>query len=540
MDAKDLKYFVRAGVSLIYVTALDQEVFLDWFDGNVADMIFQEKPKAEKAAKKCAVYEWSLGTGLIVRDPLAQEKSSSDQATSGIGPALAKVIGLCGAEERMIVLIRDVMQILGRGGVQSSPDLVAISKIRDIVSRTSITFIFLSNINVLPSWMEREVVVLDWPLPTMEQHRQFFQDIQEGYVSDEPDSKNKEKMKIQIDVLDEETMRDVCKAAQGLTQQEDLWAASYSIMKNKKIVPAVISEMKKQNICKSGFLEWVEQPEHIEDVGGMDELKRWLNLRRAIFTQEARDFGIDDPKGILMIGIPGVVKSLACKAIAHVWNMPLIRLDMGKLFSATVGSSEANTRNMLSTVEAVAPCVLFIDEIEKGLSGIKSSNNSDAGVTARVAATILQWLQDKKQPVFVAATANDIASLPPEMTRRGRWDEMFFTDLPNRTEREMIFRIHLRKRRRDPDALNLNFEQLTDATKGYTGAEIEQIVVISLIDAFCSKKEVTQTGLLKAVGEVTRMFDTMKESIDALKDWVAIKDGQGTRARLASTYQAEG
>jgi SpoVK/Ycf46/Vps4 family AAA+-type ATPase len=237
------------------------------------------------------------------------------------------------------------------------------------------------------------------------------------------------------------------------------------------------------------------------------------------------------PKGILLIGVPGCGKSLTAKAVGAAWQMPLLRLDVGKIFGGLVGASEENIRKALRTAEAVAPCVLWLDEMEKGFSGTASSGQTDGGTTSRVFGTFVTWMQEKTAPVFVIATANNVHQLPPELLRKGRFDEIFFVDLPTREERKSIFDIHLKKKRRDPAELGIDLHKLVDAAPEFSGAEVEQAVISALYDAFDGGTNLTTDGMLTAIHEIVPLAVTMQEGIASMREWAK------TRARLASTAQ---
>jgi SpoVK/Ycf46/Vps4 family AAA+-type ATPase len=287
----------------------------------------------------------------------------------------------------------------------------------------------------------------------------------------------------------------------------------------------LILEEKKRVIRKSGILEYHDAQQNLSDVGGLEHLKEWIRKRSVAFSEQARSFGLPPPKGVLLLGVQGCGKSLSAKAISQVWNLPLLRLDMGRIFSSLVGSSEENMRRAISTAESVAPAILWIDEIEKAFAGTRGGD-SDAGTSSRVFGTFLTWLQEKSAPVFVIATANNIATLPPELLRKGRLDEIFFVDLPTPEERKEIFRIHLRQRRRAPEAVDL--DALAAASEGFSGSEIEQAVVAALYDAFDHGRDLTTDDLLKATTASIPLSKTMKEEIDRLRRWA------GDRARNAS------
>ena len=236
-------------------------------------------------------------------------------------------------------------------------------------------------------------------------------------------------------------------AASGLTTIEAENAFALSVVETKALDPVIIAREKAQAVKKSGLLELVETKESLDSIGGLDVLKSWLVRRKHAFSQKARDYGLPTPKGLLITGIPGTGKSLTAKATAAVFGTPLLRLDAGRIFGGLVGQSESNIRSVIQTAEAIAPCVLWLDEIEKGLAGSKSSGATDGGTSARVFGSFISWMAEKTAPVFVVATANDVSQLPPELLRKGRWDEMFFVDLPNQEERQEIWRIQVAKHR---------------------------------------------------------------------------------------------
>ncbi|MDY6969464.1 MAG: AAA family ATPase, partial [Spirochaetota bacterium] len=227
-----------------------------------------------------------------------------------------------------------------------------------------------------------------------------------------------------------------------------------------------------------------------------------------------------------LIGIPGCGKSLTSKAISSLWQLPLLKLDVGKVFSSLVGSSEENVRKAIITAESIAPSILWLDELEKGFAGMQSSGVSDAGTSARVFGTFITWLQEKTSPVFVVATSNNISMLPPELLRKGRFDEIFYIDLPNLNERKEIFKIHLNKRHRDPSLFDL--DMIADLTRGYSGSEIEQVIISGLYDAFDSKEELNNERLIVSINEMIPLSQTMDDEIKKIREWA------NTRARKTS------
>jgi SpoVK/Ycf46/Vps4 family AAA+-type ATPase len=288
-----------------------------------------------------------------------------------------------------------------------------------------------------------------------------------------------------------------------------------------------VAREKAQAVKKNGLLELIETKENLDSIGGLDVLKEWLLKRRNAFGQKAIQYGLPTPKGLLIIGIPGTGKSLTAKATSQVFGVPLLKLDAGRIFAGLVGQSESNLRAVIQTAEAIAPCCLWIDEIEKGFSGTKSSNAADGGTSSRVFGSFISWMQEKKVPVFVVATANDVSQLPPEMLRKGRFDELFFVDLPNQQEREAIWEIQIGNYGRDPRDFDL--VQLSRATEGLTGSEIEQVFVEALYMAFDSEKEPTDLDIAGVLTEFVPLSKLMQEQIAGLRNWAK------GRARLATS-----
>ncbi|MBM4080807.1 MAG: AAA family ATPase [Planctomycetes bacterium] len=299
----------------------------------------------------------------------------------------------------------------------------------------------------------------------------------------------------------------------------------------------LITAEKKQIIRASGALEFFAPTETISDVGGLQVLKAWLAMRERAFSQEARNYGLPEPKGIALIGIPGTGKSLTAKTIAGLWHLPLIRLDVGALFGGLVGQSEENTRRALALAETVSPCLLWIDEIEKGLS---AGGGGDSGTSMRVFASILSWMQEKTKPVFIVATANNISMLPPELLRRGRFDEIFFLDLPTLEERQEIFQVHIRKRKRP--AQNYDLDRLAAAAEGYVGAEIEQAVIDAMYLAYNDRKnpgrDFTTADILAALAKQVPMSRSQREAVAALRQWLA--EGRAQSASFQEAREAQG
>jgi len=280
-------------------------------------------------------------------------------------------------------------------------------------------------------------------------------------------------------------------------------------------ISAIISS-KRRVIQTGGLLEYIETPLTLDQIGGMKLLKKWLRSRQDAFSNEAKDFGIRAPRGVLMLGVQGAGKSLCAKAIATAWHQPLLRMDPGALYGSYIGQSERNLRDALRQVEMMSPVILWIDEIEKAFASA-ASRSADGGLSQRMFGTLLTWLQEHEAPVFVVATANDIEALPPELLRKGRFDEIFFVDLPDAATRKEIFAIHLKKANRDADKFDL--KALADASDGYTGSEIEQAIISSLHEAYTNKKELVTELILAALAISPPLSVTMAESVQSLRQW---------------------
>jgi hypothetical protein len=318
----------------------------------------------------------------------------------------------------------------------------------------------------------------------------------------------------------------------GLSAEEAQSTFARSLIVHRRIDPPTIALEKRRVIARERVLEWHDPlPGGLDAVGGLQQLKAWLSARRAAFTPRARAYGLPAPKGVLMVGVPGCGKSLTAKAIATAWAMPLLRLDLGALRSKFVGESEGNIRRALKVAEAVAPCVLWLDEIEKALAGA-TQGAADGGVSADALGAVLQWMQDRAGSVFVCATANDVATLPPELLRKGRFDEVFFVDTPNVAERSAILGAALKSYGREPD--NINIAAVASATTDFTGAELSALIPDAMFAAFADgEREVVTTDLLRSAHSTVPLARTASERITALRAWAKGK------ARPASAPEAE-
>lgn len=324
----------------------------------------------------------------------------------------------------------------------------------------------------------------------------------------------------ELDPLHETLMNDLVQTFKGLSESEIRGILALALSDNGEITRSDLSlifDQKQQVIKKSGILEMIPLKESLEDIGGLESLKKWLKRKAKVFKNmsEAEVFGVDIPKGVLIAGMPGCGKSLNAKAAAKLFEVPLLRLDMGRLMGKYVGESEANMRKAIALAEAISPCVLWIDELEKAFAGI-GGEGGGADVTTRLFGTFLTWLQEKDSMAFVVATANNIVKMPPELLRKGRFDEIFYVDLPNEAERKKIFSIHIGKRR-PMDLESIDIAKLAKETNGYSGADIEGVVRDSVEDAFADGKEKLSTeDIQKAIKQTHSLSEIMKDSLDEM------------------------
>ena len=486
----ELETLIRARYPIIYIVS--------WEERRVEETL---REICQRRGKKMLLWTYTTGMAgnVASRDPLA---------------ALDYIMN---APDQSVFVLKDFHPFI--------TDVAVTRRLRDLIYilKTSYkTLILLSPLLKLPPELEKEVTVVDYQLPTSRDLDRLLEGIIQS-VRANP------QVRTELSQLEREQ---ILKAASGLTSNEAENVFAKSLVEKRAFDVDVILSEKEQIIRKSGILEYYRATEAFADVGGLDLLKAWMGQRTASFSDEARKYGLPEPRGILLLGVQGCGKSLTAKAIASLWRLPLLRLDVGKVFAGIVGSSEENMRKAISTAESVAPCILWLDELEKGFAGTQSSGMSDGGTTSRVFSTFLTWLSDKTSPCFVVATSNDVSQLPPEMMRKGRFDEIFFVDLPAIPERREIFSIHLKKRARDPQKFDL--DALAAASVGFSGAEIEQTVIEALFNAFHEKgREMGTEDIIKSVRATVPLSVTMSESIDQLREWAE------TRARATSSQPSE-
>ena len=369
------------------------------------------------------------------------------------------------------------------------------------------TIIFLSHQCELPDELNYLAAYFQLSLPSENKLMQTVAHVAGQWVKEE------KQRKVQID---KEALQMLVQNLKGLTLTEAKRLARNAIYDDgaisKNDLPDV-AKAKHSLLNKDGVLSFEYDTAHLSDVGGLAHLKKWLKQRQSVFLGKGKQNGLDIPKGILLLGIQGGGKSLAAKAVAGTWGVPLLRMDFGALFNKYFGETERRTREALKMAETMAPCVLWLDEIEKGIA----TSDSDNGTSKRLLGTLLTWMAERKSAVFIVATANDIQSLPPELLRKGRLDEIFFVDLPDRETRQLIFSIHLKKRDLDPTAFDL--EQLADLTELFSGAEIEQAIVAGMYSAIGHADQLTNDVLVSEIIATQPLSVVMKEQIDYMREW---------------------
>jgi ATP-dependent 26S proteasome regulatory subunit len=401
-------------------------------------------------------------------------------------------------------------------------DAGVVRKIKDCITVKKEEYtpiVIITPIIKIPIELEKYVTIVEYDLPTAGEIKAHIE-------ASLPILKEVETT-FDLESMDIESIVGAC---QGMTFHEIDRVLMKSLSTTNAFTTSVIVEDKKQIIKKSGILEFYPSDDGIDSVGGLDSLKQWLSKRRMAFSENAKGFGIPTPKGIMLIGVPGCGKSLIAKAIAKTWQMPLLKFDVGAVMQGVVGASEENMRKVIKTANSVAPCVLWLDEIEKGFAGTASSNFSDSGTLARCFATFITWLNEKTEPVFVVATANDVSQLPPELMRKGRFDETFFVDLPSLAERKDIFKIHLRKLNRNASLFELDI--LAEKTEGFSGADIRELIVETLHNVFfedAGTKDITTMSMIKSIETAVPLSKLMGAQVAKLKDWC-----KNNKVRLAS------
>ncbi|MBN1974253.1 MAG: AAA family ATPase [Sedimentisphaerales bacterium] len=500
----ELEVLIRARYPLIYV--------ISWEEQRVMSQVSNI---AERLGKN--VFEWSITTGLVPAGTSLQTQKHRDTATQDPLVALTNVIDHV---DPALYVFKDFHPFL------KGQNMSVIRRLREVaisLKNTFKTIVMVSPMFQIPSELEKDITVIDFDLPKENDFAALLGRIM-NEVKDNP------KLNVKIDA---KTKENIIHALLGLTLAEAENVLAKTLVQHRGLSEKsleVINSEKKQIIRKNGLLQFYDAQEKLESVGGLDILKGWLIKRSVAFSDQARAFGLPAPKGVLLLGVQGCGKSLMAKTISNIWRLPLLRFDVGQVFGSLVGSSEENIRRAIKVAESISPVVFWIDEIDKAFRGSRSSGaNTDGGTSSRVFSTFLTWLSEKQQPVFVVATANDVTMLPPELLRKGRFDEIFFIDLPSFLERKEIFKVHLTKRKMNPEEFNI--DELSYASSGFSGAEIEEAIVSAMFDSFYQKEKLSLGRLIDSIRQAVPLSKTMSEDIEQLRKWA------NDRARIATSKE---
>ena len=497
-----LSNLFKARFPIIYIES--------WEENRVIDTIQKIAQSVELIKTERTVYMWSSTTGLVNLDTMTSMNNSTD---------LADVINdFIKYEENAILILKDIHSNLSGSCINLSNSKDIKRVLRDTAnairgSEYVKNIVIIAPILELPIELQKDVTVFDFALPNVSEIKELLDSMIQANLGD--DCK-----------LTDEEKNIFAKTAQGLTLQEAENAFARAMVERKHLTLDeldIIMDEKCQVIKKTGILEFIKSDLKIDDVGGLENLKHWLMKRNNSWLDKAHDkYNLPSPKGVLITGVPGCGKSLTAKAMSSLWKLPLLRLDAGKIFDKWVGGSEENIRKAIKTAEAVAPSILWIDEIEKGF------DQNEGSIGKRIFGTFLTWMQEKTKPVFVVATANNISMLPPEMMRKGRFDEIFFVDLPTPKERTIIFRLHLDKMLKnsvseDFEITDKLIDKLVDMTEGFVGAEIEQVIISAIFDAFSEDRTLQEEDLYRAIKNTVPLSKTQHEQIESIREWANVR-----------------
>ena len=491
ISIKELDLMLRARYPLVYVVSIEEEP---------VDEVLNAVAAQSNSERK--ILTWDLVRGW-------------DDNGSGKGNVMDALNRIAKAEEKegSIFVLRDLHYILKHPETGKNPPVVReIKNLTKELKRSRKTLILTSHTLTIPEEFKEEVTIIDFPLPNTEEIDYLISQLVVP-----------EKLKVEG-----KSREQLIKACQGLSRARIQRVLAKALAAKKQVDESDIQgvlEEKKQTIRQTGILEFYATSESLKNVGGLENLKRWVKMREDAFTEEARRYGIPNPKGVLLVGIQGTGKSLSAKTIANEWRLPLLRLDTGRLFGGIVGESESKVRQMIQIAEAIAPCVLWIDEIDKAFGNINGGSDGDSGTSRRVFGSLITWMQEKTAPVFIVATANNVKVLPAELLRKGRFDEIFFLNLPTEKERQDIFKVHLQKLR--PSRLReFELPKLAKQSNKFSGAEIEQVVVDALHRAFHNledgqRRDLMTQDILQAIEDTVPLAAIARQQIDELKQWAA-------------------
>lgn len=499
---EQLANLFKARFPIIYIES--------WEENRVTNTIQQIAGNIEVIKTLRTVYMWSSTTGLINLNSLRPVEGSLN--------AIDAIEKFNEFNENAILILKDIHSNLSPTSITLSDNKDIKRVFRDVASsiRSSIyvkNIVIIAPILELPIELQKDVTVFDFALPNVSEIKDLLNSMIETNLGDNC-------------TLTDEEREFFAKTAQGLTLQEAENAFARAMVERKHLSLEeldIIMDEKCQVIKKTGILEFIKTDLKMEDVGGLENLKHWLIKRNNSWLGKAHDkYNLPAPKGVLITGVPGCGKSLTAKAMSSLWKLPLLRLDAGKLFDKWVGGSEENIRKAIKTAEAVAPSILWIDEIEKGF------DQNENSIGKRIFGTFLTWMQEKTLPVFVIATANNISLLPPEMLRKGRFDEIFFVDLPTAKERATIFKLHLTKILKGSVSESFDVSEnlintLVNMTDGFAGAEIEQVIISAVFDAYSEDRVLKREDLYKSISNTVPLSVTQQEQIESIREWANVR-----------------
>ncbi len=484
-----LRQYVDAGFPILYICTYEEAK---------ADQYIAS------AAGRREVLEWNGADGLVnfeTKTPLVSGQTLEATLTFlKTGKEL----------NRKLLVIKDADEQLNPNGQRKSDKVIALlkeiaRKIRKENGGIDATVIIVSSVLHIPQELEKLITVLELDLPD---------EVEIGRIIDQFAQDN------EISAGPTDFRAELITAFKGVSESEIKDLLSLAVSQDGELTKKalqLIFDQKQQMILKAGILEMIPLKESVADIGGLEILKDWLQKKAAVFKnmKAAEEFGVAMPKGVLIAGVPGCGKSLSAKAAGKLFDVPLLRLDMGRLMGKYVGESEENMRKAIRLAEAISPCILWVDELEKAFAGISSGGGGNE-VTTRLFGTFLTWMQEKKSAAFVVATANDITKLPPELLRKGRFDEIFYVALPNDEERKKIFEIHLNKRRKQ-DARNIDLNEFVKSTDGYSGADIEGVVSESVESVYVKgRQELTTEDILDCIKSTHSLSEIMKEPLESM------------------------
>jgi SpoVK/Ycf46/Vps4 family AAA+-type ATPase len=488
-----------------------------------------------------AVFEWSIASGLVrcgSDAPVSAEAKfpgaahaplrQSDEATSNAIYNSREPAQALGTLEAISIEAVFILKDFHR----HMDDPIVVRRLRDVGQKFSMnrrTVVITAPALSVPAELSSLIEFVELPLPDKPRLREIVSQVWNRVSTSRTLRKT----------LDAVGMEAVINNLRGLTEEEADRAISQAIVTRYGLVPETISDVlqaKKELLRHSGMLDFVDASENMAAVGGLENLKKWLAQRRGSWEESAREFGLEPARGVIILGVQGCGKSLCARAIAGEWNLPLVKFDTAAIYDKYIGETEKRIQKVFQVAEGLAPCVLWIDELEKVFAGSGPDSASvDAGVSSRILASFLSWMQDRKAAVFVAATCNNVNALPPELIRKGRFDELFFVDLPNQSERKQIFAIQLKRRERN--CADFDLERIAAASQGFSGAEIDAAVQAALYAAYSGKQSLTTQVLLDVLQQTVPLSITRAEEIQAQRTWAreravpaSLAEGRGETA----------